>query len=87
MKGRIFLFESCDSVLSSAISQREPAMTETRKLSGRQYFYDLNGINGFVQNIVCFQTLLELVDYVNSAKQPFAEHIMPEVVNMVGRIH
>ena len=29
------------------------------------------------------QTLLELVDYVNSAKQPFAEHIMPEVVNMV----
>ena len=31
------------------------------------------------------QTLLELVDYVNSAKQPFAEHIMPEVVNMVLR--
>lgn len=30
------------------------------------------------------QTLLELVDYVNSAKQPFAEHIMPEVVTMVS---
>mmetsp|Transcript_8008 Transcript_8008/g.24070 ORF Transcript_8008/g.24070 Transcript_8008/m.24070 type:complete len:231 (+) Transcript_8008:64-756(+) len=30
------------------------------------------------------QTLLELVDYVNSAKQPFAEHIMPEVVSMVS---
>ena len=29
------------------------------------------------------QTLLELVDYVNSAKHPCAEHIMPEVVNMV----
>jgi hypothetical protein len=30
------------------------------------------------------QTLLELVDYVNSAKQPFVEAIMPEVVNMVS---
>jgi hypothetical protein len=30
------------------------------------------------------QTLLELVDYVNSAKQPFVEQIMPEVVAMVG---
>jgi uncharacterized membrane protein YjgN (DUF898 family) len=32
---------------------------------------------------VAFQTLLELVDYVNSAKQPFVEQIMPEVVAMV----
>jgi len=30
------------------------------------------------------QTLLELVDYVNSAKQPFVEQIMPEVVAMVS---
>jgi len=30
------------------------------------------------------QTLLELVDYVNSAKQPFVEAIMPEVVTMVS---
>ena len=40
-------------------------------------------IFGYVETLLWLQTLLELVDYVNSAKQPFAEHIMPEVVNMV----
>ncbi len=35
-------------------------------------------------NTALCQTLLELVDYVNSAKQPFVEQIMPEVVAMVS---
>jgi hypothetical protein len=62
-------------------------MTETRKLSDRQYFiiiYEIWSCCGNLRNCwLRLQTLLELVDYVNSAKQPFAEHIMPEVVNMV----
>ena len=87
MKERIFLFESCDCALLSAISQRAPAMTETKKSSDRKYFMIFLRFLGYVEISVWFQTLLELVDYVNSAKQPFAEHIMPEAVNMVESAH
>ena len=55
-------------------------MTEKRKLNARQGGVEVLLV---ILSVTAFQTLLELVDYVNSAKQPFAEHIMPEVVNMV----
>jgi hypothetical protein len=58
-------------------------MTETKKSSDRKDFIIFLILLVYVEKSVWFQTLLELVDYVNSAKQPFAEHIMPEVVNMV----
>ena len=58
-------------------------MTEKRKLNARQGGVEVLLVILSVTAFRFWQTLLELVDYVNSAKQPFAEHIMPEVVNMV----
>lgn len=54
-----------------------------KEIKRQERFHNFLILLVYVEKSVWFQTLLELVDYVNSAKQPFAEHIMPEVVNMV----
>ena len=71
--------------MSAEVPNSERANLFVRKLRLCQVICDFSDGGGNDRDKeIKRQTLLELVDYVNSAKQPFVEQIMPEVVAMVS---